>query len=193
MIGISGVETQRRRAIGMLQLGFPAPVVLEALKAVSDNKGAYCLVDQAGTPAAWTSPQFQTPGETRPKTRTGPNYACYAGTMFGPDVVNAFGDTFEATENSGLPLEERLLMCHEAAEEVGGDARGRQSAAIQIHWKRIDANPYLDIRVDDHHHPIRELRAIIKIYREVYPQYHDRTWPKLEGTSGYPILYPMGW
>ena len=31
MVGFSSVETQRRRGIAMLQLGLPAPVVLEAL------------------------------------------------------------------------------------------------------------------------------------------------------------------
>ena len=74
--------------------------------------------------------------------------------MVGPAVVQALGDTFEQTENSGLRLEERLLMCLEAAQATGGDNRGRQSTAVQVHWKRIDANPYLDIRIDDHPNPI---------------------------------------
>ena len=76
------------------------------------------------------------------------------------------------------------------AQATGGDHRGRQSAAIKVYWKRIDSNPYLDIRVDDHHTPIPELRAIVAIYRGAYPTYHSRTWPELEGTGGYPILYP---
>ena len=81
-------------------------------------------------------------------------------------------------------------MCLEAAQATGGDNRGRQSAAIQIHWKRIDANPYLDLRVDDHPNPIPDLRAVVHIYRQTYPEYSSKTWPELEGTGGYPILYP---
>ena len=113
--------------------------------------------------------------------------------MVGPEVVQALGDTFEATEDSGLSLEERLLRCLEAAQATGGDKRGRQSAAIQVHWKRIDANPNLDIRVDDHPNPIPELRATVKNYREIMPVYSDRTWPELTGTGGQTILYSGGW
>jgi uncharacterized Ntn-hydrolase superfamily protein len=40
MVGFSSVETQRRRALAMLQLGFPAPVVLDALIKVSNGGGA---------------------------------------------------------------------------------------------------------------------------------------------------------
>ena len=186
MVGFSSVETQRRRGLALLELGFPAPVALEALIKVSVGQGQYSLIDRAGTPAAYSSPSLA-PWHG---SRTGPNYACGANTMVGPEVVQALGDTFEATEGSGLPLEERLLLCLEAAQATGGDNRGRQSAAIQVHWKRIDANPYLDIRVDDHHSPIPELRAIVKIYRGAYPHYSSRTWPELEGTGGYPILSP---
>ena len=110
--------------------------------------------------------------------------------MVGPAVVEALGDTFEATSETDLSLEERLLRCLEAAQDTGGDNRGRQSAAIQIHWKRIDANPYLDLRVDDHPNPIPELRAVVHIYRQTYPEYSSRTWPTVKGTGGYPILYP---
>jgi len=186
MIGFSGHEVQRRRGIAMLELGFPAPVALEALIKVSNGSGQYSLIDRTGTPAAYSSPSmFPWFG-----SRTGLNYACGANTMVGPAVVQALGDTFEATEESGLPLEERLLQCLEAAQATGGDNRGRQSAAIQVHWKRIDANPHLDLRVDDHPNPIPELRATVHIYRQTYPVYASRTWPKLEGTGGYPILYP---
>ncbi len=186
MVGFSSVETQRRRGIALLALGFPAPIALEALIKVSNGQGQYSLIDRTGTPAAYSSPSLA-PWHG---SRTGLNYACGANTMVGPAVVQALGDTFEETENSGLRLEERLLRCLEAAQATGGDNRGRQSAAIQVHWKRIDANPYLDIRVDDHPNPIPEMRAIVKIYRGHYPEYSSRTWPELEGTGGYPILYP---
>ena len=87
----------------------------------------------------------------------------------------------------------KFLPVLEAAQATGGDNRGRQAAAIQVHWKRIDANPCLDIRVDDHPNPIPELRATVKNYRQAFPQYSSRTWPRLQGTGGYPILYPGNW
>lgn len=185
MIGFSSNETQRRRGLELLRLGFPAPVALEAILKVSNGQGQYSLIDRNGVPAAYSSPSLA----PWYGSRTGLNYACGANTMVGSAVVKALGDTFEATEDSGLPLEERLLLCMEAAQETGGDNRGRQAAAIQIHWKRIDANPLLDIRVDDHPNPIPELRAIVHIYRGAFPDYSSRTWPELDG-GGYPILYP---
>lgn len=186
MIGFSGHEVQRLRAIRMLELGFPADTVLEAIKSVSNGRGQYSIVDREGKSVAFTAEaQFPWAG-----SRAGLHYACGANTMIGPGVVQALGDTFEETEGSGLSLHERLLLCLEAAQATGGDNRGRQSAAIQIHWKRIDANPYLDLRVDDHSDPIPELKALVHIYLQTYPDYASKTWPKLEGTGGYPILYP---
>ena len=189
MVGFSSVETQRRRGIAMLQLGFPADVALEALIKVSNGAGQYSLIDRTGKSAAYTSPGHS----PWAGSRTGMHYACSANTMVGPEVVKALGDTFEETEGMGMPLEERLLRCLEAAQSVGGDNRGRQAAAVQVHWKRIDANANLDMRVDDSANPIPELRAAVKNYRQIFPQYHDRTWPELSGTGGHTILYPGGW
>ena len=172
MIGFSGHEVQRRRGIAMLELGFPAPVALEALIKVSNGSGQYSLIDRTGTPAAFSSPSmFPWFG-----SRTGLNYACGANTMVGPAVVQALGDTFEATEESWLPLEERLLQCLEAAQATGGDNRGRQSAAIQVHWKRIDANPYLDLRVDDHPRPIEELRRVYGKWKMIFGRADSGPW-----------------
>ncbi len=187
MVGFSSVETQRRRGIAMLQLGFPADVTLDALIKVSNGSGQYSLIDRSGKSAAYTSPGHS----PWAGSRTGKHYACSANTMVGPEVVQALGDTFEETE--GLPLEERLLRCLEAAQSTGGDHRGRQAAAVQVHWKRIDANANLDVRVDDSANPIPELRAAVKNYRQIFPEYSDRTWPDLTGTGGYRILYPQNW
>ncbi len=189
MVGFSSVETQRRRGIAMLQLGFPADVTLEALIKVSNGAGQYSLIDRTGKSAAYTSPGLS----PWAGSRTGRHYACSANTMVGPEVVKALGDTFEETDGLGMPLEERLLRCLEAAQSVGGDHRGRQAAAVQVHWKRIDANANLDVRVDDSANPIPELRAAVKNYRQIFPEYHDRTWPELSGIGGHTILYPGGW
>ena len=189
MVGFSSVETQRRRGIAMLQLGFPADVALEALIRVSNGAGQYSLIDRTGKSAAYTSPGHS----PWAGSRTGRHYACSANTMVGPEVVKALGDTFEETEGMGMPLEERLLRCLEGAQSVGGDRRGRQAAAVQVHWKRIDANANLDVRVDDSANPIPELRAAVKNYRQIFPEYSDRTWPHLTGTGGYRILYPQNW
>jgi uncharacterized Ntn-hydrolase superfamily protein len=49
----------------------------------------------------------------------------------------------------------------DAGEAAGGDKRGKQSAALRIFAG--EDYPWLDLRVDDHAEPLRELR---RLYRE---------------------------
>ncbi len=80
-----------------------------------------------------------------------------AGNMLaGEQVVRVTADAFE--KSRGKPLAERFLIALEAGEAVGGDKRGKQSAAIRVHT--TEAWPALDIRVDDHVDPLKELRRI---------------------------------
>jgi uncharacterized Ntn-hydrolase superfamily protein len=62
------------------------------------------------------------------------------------------------------PLAERLLTALEAGEAAGGDARGKQSAALKICTR--DPYPDLDIRTDDHPDPLRELRRLYAVAQE---------------------------
>jgi uncharacterized Ntn-hydrolase superfamily protein len=69
------------------------------------------------------------------------------------------------------PLAERLLAALDAAEASGGDVRGAQSAAIAIVSGSTSADPRrdrpLDLRVDDHREPLRELRRLLLLQRAV--------------------------
>lgn len=49
----------------------------------------------------------------------------------------------------------------EAAQAVGGDRRGRQSAALMV--VGAEAYPRVDLRVDEHAAPVAELRRILTI------------------------------
>ena len=46
----------------------------------------------------------------------------------------------------------------EAGEAAGGDKRGKQGAALRIHT--TEDYPFLDLRVDDHEEPLKELRRL---------------------------------
>jgi uncharacterized Ntn-hydrolase superfamily protein len=63
-----------------------------------------------------------------------------------------------------LAFAERLLAAMQAGEAAGGDKRGRQSASLQIK----DSRPYplLDLRVDDHGHPLYELERLLSVSKE---------------------------
>lgn len=87
-----------------------------------------------------------------------------AGNMLaGPAVVEATRDAYLATPGG---MAERLIAALEAGEAAGGDARGRQAAALMI----ASRDPYtdLDIRVDDHADPLAELRRLLGVAGERY-------------------------
>jgi uncharacterized Ntn-hydrolase superfamily protein len=86
-----------------------------------------------------------------------------AGNMLaGPQVIEATAEAF--VRGAGRPLAERLLAALAAGEAAGGDKRGKQSAALRIqgHEDRLD----LDLRVDDHAEPVRELHRLHAVSRE---------------------------
>jgi uncharacterized Ntn-hydrolase superfamily protein len=58
----------------------------------------------------------------------GDNFSVQANMMLNDKVVPAMAGAFE--EFSGLPLAERIIKVLEAAQQAGGDIRGRQSAAL---------------------------------------------------------------
>ncbi|MFX9919673.1 DUF1028 domain-containing protein, partial [Acinetobacter baumannii] len=59
---------------------------------------------------------------------------------------------------------ERLIKAMFAGEAAGGDKRGKQSAALLIHG--TEEWPLLDLRVDDHTDPLRELQRLEAVSRE---------------------------
>lgn len=70
----------------------------------------------------------------------------------------------EAARSSiSLPLPERLMLVLEAGQAAGGDKRGKQSAHMKIFW--TEEYPYYDVRVDEHRHPVAELRRVYEIVK----------------------------
>ena len=105
-----------------------------------------------GRPAAWTGAAcIDWCGH-----RTEEAFSVAGNMLAGPQVVQATADAFVQTK--GLDLAERLLAALAAGEEVGGDKRGKQAAALRIHAD--EDYPQLDIRVDDHEEPVRELQRL---------------------------------
>jgi len=76
-----------------------------------------------------------------------------------------------AFRRSKGPLAHRLMAVLEAAEEAGGDIRGKQSAAMLIVNVRPSGRPWMDrvleLRVEDNPEPLKELRRLIRI-REAF-------------------------
>ena len=96
----------------------------------------------------------------------GKNYSVQANIMEKPTVWPAMAKAFEKTKGD---LANRMMAALEAAEKEGGDLRGKQSASMLIvsgeptgiPWKDV----VMDLRIDDHPTPLKELKRLIRIHR----------------------------
>ncbi|MBP0446195.1 DUF1028 domain-containing protein [Roseomonas sp. SSH11] len=132
-------------------------------------------VDRFGRSAAFTGQNcVEWAGE-----QTAQGFSVAGNMLAGPQVVH---DTLAAfTVGANQPLPERLAMALEAGEAAGGDRRGRQSAAIRL--VTTEDFPDLDIRVDDHPEPLKELTRLLGIWRRDRAPYLDRQ-PRKANPSG---------
>jgi uncharacterized Ntn-hydrolase superfamily protein len=77
---------------------------------------------------------------------------------------------------AGGELSDRLMEALLAGDTVGGDSRGKQSAALLVvkpgGGYGGDNDRYLDLRVDDHPEPVRELKRVLQIHHLYYSPVH---------------------
>jgi uncharacterized Ntn-hydrolase superfamily protein len=98
---------------------------------------------------------------------TGRGFSCQGNIMRNGRVWGAMKKSFE--KNREMPLPERMVSALEAAEEEGGDIRGKQSSAILVvssepkpnHWE----GRTVDLRVEDHPAPVPELKRLLRYQR----------------------------
>jgi len=97
----------------------------------------------------------------------GENFSVQANMMLNDKVVPAMEKSWK--ENVQMPLAERMVAVLQAAENAGGDIRGKQSAALLVFAAEASAEPWndklLDLRVDDSENPIREIERLLKGFR----------------------------
>ncbi len=96
----------------------------------------------------------------------GDNYSVQANMMLNNTVWGAMAEAFE---NSTGPLAERLVASLEAAQNEGGDIRGKQSASLLIVRGESTGNPWedklIDLRVEDHEEPVKEIKRLLRLHR----------------------------
>ena len=144
-----------------LRAGEAPPTVLDSLLAADAGRAArqFHILGAAGAIAQHTGADcVPWCGAVRAE-----NVSVAGNMLAGPEVVAATRDAFLAATG---PMAERLIAAMEAGEAAGGDARGRQAAALMI----ASAEPYtdLDLRVDDHADPLAELRRLLGVAQECY-------------------------
>jgi len=171
--GVGAVATQSFvnksfgiRGLELLKQGKTAQEALDIL--LSDDPGKEVrqvgIVDAQGNVANFTGKAcVDFAGDLK-----GKNYAVQANMMLTNQVPEAMAKAFEA--NTQLPLAEQVLEALKAAQKVGGDIRGKQSAVIIVvkgtsTGKPWDDNHLVDLRVDDHASPLAELERLLKLHR----------------------------
>lgn len=120
------------------------------------------FVDAQGRAAAHTGAKC-IPGAGQ---HVGEGYTTEANLMMTDEVPDAMAKAFEAAKG---PLAERMMAALDAAQGVGGDVRGRQSAAILVVRGKASDKPWtdrvVDLRVDDAAQPLAEMRRLLVLHR----------------------------
>jgi len=169
--GVGAVATQALAnvsfgpdGLAMLESGADASSVTRRLAEGDDGRTRrqFGVVDAAGGSATYTGTEcLDWAGG-----RTADGAAGQGNILTGPDVVDALIDTFGA---GGRPFPELLVAALRAADELGGDRRGRQSAALLVVRQGGGYgggnDRWIDLRVDDHGDPIDELARLLALNR----------------------------
>jgi uncharacterized Ntn-hydrolase superfamily protein len=96
----------------------------------------------------------------------GENFSVQANLMLNDKVWPEMARAFRAAKGD---LADKMLAALDAAQAVGGDIRGRQSAAILVVKSKGSGRPWLDrimdLRVEDSEEPLRELRRLVLLHR----------------------------
>jgi uncharacterized Ntn-hydrolase superfamily protein len=169
--GVGAVATQSlvRVAYGPdglrhMREGAEAPGALRAALAADDATGVrqVAMVDNAGRVAAHTG------SGCIPHTGhlIGDGFSVQANMMRRTTVPEAMRGAFAGSTGA---FADRLLAALFAAEDEGGDIRGRQSAAVRIVRGEPTSQSWLDVvvdlRVEDHADPNRELRRLLDLHQ----------------------------
>ena len=160
--------------LNLLEHGLsPAEVLEQLLGADTDReKRQLSIVDAHGNVAAFTGREV----EPISGHYEGKGYVVAGNFLVNQETIRIMAEAFEGTLG---PLSERLLVALEAGQAIGGDCRGKVSAALFI--VKQEEYPYIDLRVDEHRQPVAELRRIFNIYKAL-PYLDDlhpkRTWSR---------------
>ncbi len=150
--------------LSLIRLGRSAPDALKALLAGDEGRDVrqVAMIDSQGRVDAWTGKNdIQAAGH-----HVGKDYSVQANLMLNDKVWPAMARAFEAAKGD---LADRMLAALDAAQSVGGDIRGKQSAAIIVVTGKPTGQAWkdrtFDLRVDDSPEPLKELRRLVTLQR----------------------------
>ncbi len=189
--GVGAVATQSfvdpsygQLGLDLLRAGKSAPEVLRGLLGAdaSCEVRQVAVVDASGNVATFTgSRDIQSAGGIAAANSStaqvqcgsaggtlmmGRDFAAQANLMANDKVWPAMAKAYAAFDGD---LADRLLAALDAAQAVGGDIRGKQSAALIVVAAKSSGKRWRDelfnLRVDDHPEPLKELRRLVALQR----------------------------
>ena len=177
--GVGAVATQAManynygpRGLDLMAEGNSAVQTVEALITADEEREhrQVGVVDARGRASTYTGSEcFDWAGGV-----TGEHYAAQGNILVGEETVEAMANAYEEADGD---LATRLLGALDAGQRAGGDSRGKQSAALLVVREGGgyggDNDRVVDLRVDDHPEPIRELIRI----RDLHTLYFGETNP----------------
>ena len=169
--GVGAVATQSfvdpaygKLGLELMRVGKTGPEALRALLAGDSGRDVrqVAMIDARGNVDAWTGKNdIPAAGQI-----VGKNFSVQANLMLNDKVWPAMAQAFEKTRGD---LADRMLAALDAAQAVGGDIRGRQSAAIIVVTGKPTGQAWkdrtFDLRVDDSAEPLKELRRLVTLQR----------------------------
>jgi uncharacterized Ntn-hydrolase superfamily protein len=169
--GVGAVATQScvdpsygKLGLELMRTGKSGPEALRSLLAGDEGREVrqVAMIDAGGRVDAWTGKNdIYAAGHF-----VGKDFSVQANLMANDKVWPAMAQAFQ---NSRGDLAERMLAALDAAQAVGGDIRGRQSAAIIVVTGKPTGQAWkdrtFDLRVDDSTEPLVELRRLVTLQR----------------------------
>ena len=171
--GVGAVDTQSLvdPSYGLLGLahmraGRSAPNALSSLVAGDDGREVrqVAMIDAKGNVDAFTGDNcIADAGHIVDQSE---QFSVQANLMANDNVWPAMADAYRNTNGE---LVDRMLAALQAAQDTGGDIRGKQSAALLIVNAERTGKPWIDrkfdLRIEDHPEPIKELNRLVRLQR----------------------------
>ncbi len=179
--GVGAVATQASanrqygpKAIALLEQGLSPEEVVKRITGEDPGRDSrqVAVIDTKGRSAVYTGKRV-IDRNSDPKDlvhlggfagfAAGPNFSAQGNTLASEEVVKAMAAAYQSGQGA---MAERLMDALEAGQAKGGDTRGMQSAGILV-VRPLPPNSdstverIVDIRVDDHAEPLKELHRLL--------------------------------
>lgn len=167
--GVGAVATQSYantsygpRGLELLRQGIRPEQVLDRLTSNDADREfrQIGIVDSEGRSASFTGKR----NLPWAGSRSAEGFSVQGNLLVSEATLTAMARAFQESRGE---LAERLVKALAAGQAAGGDARGRQSAAVLVVRKNAGYggfnDRYVDLRVDDHESPILELRRLVDL------------------------------